>query len=474
MNEIFEPMRQGLTDGAVGPDMQQSIDRFLAFYMDRDRALEDYLTVAAAAVGSYFDAIVDGNLSASDPTNRQFIGIYEAVSYLGSLGLVNVTIGVKPTTSATAYTETASITNAPAKVRIIAAGIGGSFTQTPTGTTPVQWLLNGRSANFATLQVEGITMRNSNSLSNGAADLFNSTLTRLVLINCAVFASTNFTQLNAVSNDTDIFIINSTLSNMGFGRARHVTVLGGDIFISSSFSPALMHNNSGTPTGGTGSSYLCGVSLVPGSGSANVTWNNATNTANVTFAGCSIADRSYASFIPGGTSFNLTFVGKPTIDLTKTGSSHNLTVTLTSPSNGWDVTIRGAQQQASASTTIFTKTGTNYGTFRGTVAKLDVTGGARIEAALNSNLTVTGGSVLLRGSGINADISIQNNTATTAVQGIGLLRACVRVAFHTFSTMNQAWTLDASSVGNICDFAGASVATNPGVDSGSSNIIRQT
>ena len=465
-----EPLRLALEEAGISRDL---LDEWNMLTMDRDRALEDYLTVAAAALGSYFDAIVDGNLSVSDSANRQFRGIGEAVAYLGGIGLVNVTIGVKPTSTVTAYTETANITTAPLKVRIIAAGVGGPLTGTPTANSPIQWLLNGRSINFTDVTIEGMCLRNTNSLSNGAADLFNSTIGRMTLINCVVFAtSTVFNQLNGVSNDSEIILFNTSLSNMGYGRARMVYHHGGEVSLSSP-TFTTMHQNSGSPTGGTGSSYIVGVHLTP-TGTATVTWNN-TSCANVVMAGVSIgADRSFNSFIPGSTTFALTCVGKPMLDLSHGGSLNRVTVTLTSPSNGWDVTLRGGHISPAASTTIFTKTGTNYGTFRGTVAKLDITGGARIEAAINSNLTVTGGSVLLRGNGINADISIQNNTATTAVQGIGLLRSCVRVAFHTFSTMNQAWTLDAASIGNICDFAGASVATNPGVDSGSSNLIRQT
>jgi hypothetical protein len=463
-----EPLRRALRDAGLGEDL---LEEWNALTMDRDRALEDYLTVAAAAVGSFFDAIVDGTLTTSDSANRIFQDIGEALIYLGSIGLNRVTIGVKPA-GATAYQETANITSGvPAYVRIVGAGPHADLIDTPT-TNGVVWDLRGRRIEFTNVTIENLTIRSSNALSNGATDLFNSSsLTQLALINCLVLSNSTFmNQLNGVSNDCRIYLSNTAMSNMAYGRARWVYHNGGDMFFSSTYTFTTVCQPSAQPTGGDMVCVMTGVQISGGSSTVSVTWNN-TNSETVIMAGCSTADRGFVQLIPSTTRMTLTFVGRPSIDLVTAGFSQFTNVNFSAPSNGWYCRLVGQHNSNSADTT-FTKSGTNYGTFTGTVSRLDVTGGARVDASLNAALGSA--TVILRGDGILADISIQSNTGSTAFQGIGLIRSCIRVAFHTFTTMNQAWTLDASSVGNICDFAGASKATNPGVDSGSANLVRQT
>lgn len=97
---------------------------------------EGYVEISAAS-GLEFDAIVDESLAASDPTNRHFRGIGEALTYLNSIGLTEAGVAVRSGT----YNETANW-NTPAVVRLF--GIRGSARTTiSTGgrinSTPVRW-----------------------------------------------------------------------------------------------------------------------------------------------------------------------------------------------------------------------------------------------------------------------------------------------------------------------------------------------
>lgn len=467
-----DALRQAFTAAGV-PD--EIVEEWNYLTMDRDRALEDYLTVAAAAVGSFFDAIVDASLVSSDSPNRLFRGIGEAISFLGALGLTSVTIGVKPNASITAYQEPASISSGvPAKVRIIGAGVQPPGMQ--AATNQVNWDLRGRSIAFTEVQIENVILRSSLALSNGATDLFNaSAMTTLVLKDCMVFSNSTFmNQLSGVSNDTRIFLYNTSMSNMSFGRAAVVLMSGGELQWSSSYTFTTQHQNSAAPTGGTGGAYLVGVGLRGTSATVSLTWNN-TNCASIIMSGCAILDRGFIQFIPSASRLTLTFPSgtSPQLDIATrvANASVSLNIVVTSPNNGWHVHVKNMHFNNSADTS-FTKTGTNYGTVQGDFSRVDITGGARVSISMNASLGSS--TAILRGNGISGDIVMQSNTGATAFQGIGLLRAAVRCVFHTFSTMNQAWTLDAASIGNIIDFAGASVATNPGVDSGSANIVRQT
>lgn len=69
-----------------------------------------------------WDAVVDNSAVASDPENRLFQGIGEALEYLNGLGLVSVGVAVRATT--TVYVETADW-NTPARVQLY--GIRGDF-----------------------------------------------------------------------------------------------------------------------------------------------------------------------------------------------------------------------------------------------------------------------------------------------------------------------------------------------------------
>ena len=190
-------------------------------------------------------------------------------------------------------------------------------------------------------------------------------------------------------------------------------------------------------------------------------------------AGCAVIDRSDIQLIPATGRMNITFVGRPCIDIHNSSGTNgtNVTVTFSSTTGGSSCELSGAQG-ANSGTTQFTKTGTNPCSFKGDVTAFDVTGPARVQTTHNTTTGTTSG--ILRGDGIVADIVMRSSNAGTALQLIGTTRSVVRAAFSTATTLSKAWSLDASSLNNICDFAGASTATNPGVDSGSSNLIRQT
>lgn len=465
-----EPLRQALREAGISEDL---VEEWNSLTMDRDRALEDYLTVAAASVGSFFDAIVDGTQAASKPSERIFIDIGEALVALGALGLTSVTIGVKAA-GATAYQETASITSGiPARVRIIGAGPHPSLIDTPT-TNGVVWDLRGRRLEFTNVTIENICIRSSLALSNGATDLFNSSsLTNLHLVDCLVLSNSTFmNQLNGVSNDCRILLQGTDMSNMAYGRARWVYHDGGTMSFSSTYTFTTVMQPSAGPTGGDANCYLVGVHLQPTSATVNLTWNNA-NSESVVMAGCSVIDRSGVGLIPSSSRLNLTFVGRPCIDLHNSSGTNgtNVTVTFSGTTGGSSCELSGAQG-ANSGITVFTKTGTNPCSFKGDVTSFDVTGPARIQTTHNTTTGVTSG--ILRGAGIVADIEMQSSHTGTALQLIGVTASVVRAAFRTTTTLNRAYSLDATSNNNICDFAGASIATNPGTDAGAGNIIRQT
>lgn len=67
--------------------------------------IESHLGLLAGQTGPY-DAIVDANLTSSDPANRNYRGIYEALTDLDADGYVGAVIAVRPGT----YAETAACT----------------------------------------------------------------------------------------------------------------------------------------------------------------------------------------------------------------------------------------------------------------------------------------------------------------------------------------------------------------------------
>lgn len=467
-----EPLRRALREAGLDDGI---LEEWNALTMDRDRALEDYLTVAAAAVGSFFDAIVDGNESASQPSNRIFIGIMEAVNYLGTLGLTNVTIGVKPLAAGTSYMETQDwTTGIPARVRLI--GGGHSAVVNTTTTNAVSWDLRGRDMAFTDVTIENINIRHTATFSNGAGDMFNSSnLANLVLKDCTVTANSTSSRmvfLNNVSNDTRITLFNCVLFNMSYGRARWVYHNGGEMAFSSSYTFTTVMQPSASPTGGDAACVLVGVQLSALSSSVFLTWNNS-NSEGVTFAGCSVMDRGFFTLIPQTTNLQLNFVGRPCIEINNSSATNGtkVTVSFNNTTGGASCTLKGAQG-ANSGLTQFVKTGTNPCRVQGDLTAFDVTGPARVDTTHNTTTGVTSG--ILRGAGIVADIQMQSSNTGTALQGIGLTGSTVRASFRTATTLNRAWSLDASSNNNICDFAGASVATNPGTDAGAGNIVRQT
>lgn len=465
------PLMQKLKDTGQMDEWEDSIDAVMATLLDRDRAMEDYLTVAAAAVGSFFDAIVDGTLSTSDSSNRIFKGIMEAVSYLGALGKTDVTIGVKPA-GLTGYQETASVTTGiPTRVRLI--GAGQAPANTDSSSNVVVWDLRGRRFEFVQIMCENMTLRSSNALSNGATDLFNSaSMTNLTLINCMVLSNSTFMNaLNNNSNDCRIFLHNTAMSNMAYGRGRWVYHLGGEMAFSSTYTFTTVCQPSAQPTGGDMNCYLSGVNLLCTSGTANVTWNNS-NSESVVLAGCAVIDRGQILLIPQSTTLGLTFVGRPCVDIHNSSGTNatKVTVTFSSTTGGASCELSGAEG-ANSGLTIFTKTGTNPCSFKGDVTSFDITGPARVQTTHN---TATGSSSgILRGNGIVADIVMRSNAAV-GLSCIGMTQSLVRACFVSGITPTKAYDLDATSNNNICDFAGASNGTNPGTDNGAGNIIRQT
>src|SRR5688572_25489461 len=88
--------------------------RFLDFGPGISAALigDDYVEVSAFSA-TEFDAVVDSDLTASDPDNRFFIGIGEALTFLGPAGLnlPRAAVLVRGKDPIAFYSETANWTN---------------------------------------------------------------------------------------------------------------------------------------------------------------------------------------------------------------------------------------------------------------------------------------------------------------------------------------------------------------------------
>ncbi len=112
---------------------------------------------------------------------------------------------------------------------------------------------------------------------------------------------------------------------------------------------------------------------------------------------------------------------------------------------------------------------------RGAIGSFDVAGPAIIDVTVQNPVT-------LRGQRINANLSLLSQSAdaaappTVALSTVGLLDSHISVAgkFTGLGTQVQAYALDAASLRNIFDFAGASTFPIASVDAGAGNIVRAT
>jgi hypothetical protein len=164
----FTAVSQGIRDVIVSerPEMANALDDFIAHYMDRDRALEDYTTVAAGGGGHFWDALVD-NTQTTDVGSFIFSGIFEAIDYLTTTfgSSQSHIIAVKNTHIP--YVETASIGNFNTTIHIIGlSDFNANQQANQGGTGGVEWDHANFNFSASTLSLSNLSISSTGETSN--------------------------------------------------------------------------------------------------------------------------------------------------------------------------------------------------------------------------------------------------------------------------------------------------------------------
>jgi hypothetical protein len=434
----FTAVSQGIRDAIISerPEMANALDDFIAHYMDRDRALEDYTTVAAGGGGHFWDALVD-NTQTTDVGSFIFSGIFEAVNYMfDTFGTtVSHIIAVKQT--GTEYVETVSVGNFNGTCHIIGlADFNANFTSNQGATGGIEWDHNNFNMSVSTLSLSNFSI----SSTGETANLFS--------------GSGSIWATNVDFNPSNISV---GASRVDLFRCR---IQGGPALEWSAvqLNQCEIRTNTATYTITNASSVweLIDTSMGDTSGSSTIAFP----------ASCTFVSKN-----SGGGRFSGTLLTAPAMTFA-TGCSviidtHLGYGSITCAANPAVVILNGrfgdiTIPNASAAVV----------SVHGTCSAFDIAGPAIV--SLRSAIG-NGQPCFLRGNGIQANIVQvgQAGSSNVALTLVGVING--QVAFNTFNNIGGAGTpllVDSTCSGTLVDLTGESTWTNTFINSGTNCLVR--
>lgn len=399
-------------------------------------------TVTGAII-SEWDAVVDSSLIKSDPVNRQFKGIYEALNYLGvTLGLTRAWVLIE-LGDGTTYTEAAGLSAGTLRDVYL---YGHDYE--PGGSVPrIAW--NPKGDFFANSTTSTIGVENLLVAFNQDTSLFANTsdlITRNAIFEMQGSSSSITVGGNVYAFDTS-FISNKTNGTLTIGGGVLMVALYGCELHGLAPSSIIQVGNGGMPAA------WVDVSVLGSSGA----------TASINFATAKA------------------FVRTAPTNLTRVGGGGVVLINI-------NVTVDFFGDFSSASNVNINTTG--YVCLRANCSTLTVAAACILDfTGFFDHLVVSsaGARGTIRGSFSRyldfqgshwvVDMARNNPTSGTANPALkvrsGVTDSVFRIAASQGGT-EQAYVFDAGANRNILDFAGQSTFTTASTDAGTANLIRVT
>lgn len=397
---------------------------------------DNYVRVdAQPSSGTAWDAIVDASLTTSDPDEKLFKGIGEAITYcFSTLGLTGrVNIFIRPGT----YTETANITSTPTSVYLFGAPPGEDFAG--TATSSVVWALGNFQANFT----GGISMQNMRVTFGTHATPFG-TNTRLFCDNVAFTLTGVSASLRLGGTSGFAYYTNCTFDGMRI-LGRMVLMVDSDI-------------GARPETATLADTMFMGRNLSVYGGTSTTTWN----LPNFCSIQLGVLANMNRPSIGGGALINLQNAGAGIIDVDVLDGTPWVSLTLSGAS----------QVRCRARGEFFTLTipacskGCSVEAFVNSTC--DISGPGTIDLTLSDSNVIT-----IRGESLSGHIANHNNAGVsgTFLSLVNADNCMLDVASEATGAGRKAYDLDASSANNVIVFAGRSTYSVAGTDAGTNNRV---
>lgn len=431
--------------------------RFLDFGSGIQSTLigNDFVRISADAGEMVFDALVDNSLVASEPNQRKFVGIGEALTYLSTtVGLASVAVFVRATS--TNYVETANW-GTPSKVFLFGGRGDYGDTSSPSITDPnVQWDWNGfRPTSAAILHIENFQQIEPKAGASGGA-----------------FTTAPITLLTARNT---YFIFSHTGGTAYFCSSAYFEMCAFNFTPGSGTTQQNICSSSGT-------FVQCDGQQSPG---ASGTLTVVPAALQLLMIGCrwnAIDAGTHFLTLPVHANIDLTYAknrqptsapqGRVTINV---ASASRTKITLhqetTSGDYGVSATSSFLELALYGHCAVATITGTHTSVIiDASIATLDVRGPATVKSLVASTQSYT-----LRGTGISALISgvILGGGSAGVIQFVGADHNDVVAALDgTGATgTKKPYTFDATSDNNVLLLTGASTFPAAGTDAGTGNRV---
>lgn len=419
------------------PEVAPALDDFIALTMDRDRALEDYLTAAAGGGGGHFwDALVD-NTQVTDTDAFIFSGIFEAIAFMVATFGTGRSYIIAVKNTHTSYEETSSIGNFVTTIHLIGlSDFNANHTSNQGGTGGIEWDHNNFNFSASTLSLSNFTITSTGE----TTDLFNGSGS-IWATNC------DFSPIN----------ISVGASRVDMFRCR---IQGGPSLNWSAvrLDRCEIRTNNATYTIASSNSWeLVDTSIGDTSG---------TSSTVVFPAGTTFIAKNSGSGRFSGTLINcpaMTFGNNSTVII----ETHLTFGSITCSANPAAVILDGRFTNitiANASASVVS--------VHGTCNMFDIAGPAIIN--IRSEIG-NGQPCFLRGNGIQANIVQRGQAGSSAVALtlVGVVNG--QVAFNTFNNIGGSGTplvVDTNCSNTLIDLTGESTWTNTFVNSGSNCLVR--
>lgn len=418
---------------------------------------DDYVRISADAGEMVFDALVDGALVASEPTQRKFKGIGEALTYLSTtVGLVSCAVFVRAVNDD--YSETANFAS-PAKVFLFSGRGDQAQTDATSNADPnVNWDWNQfRPSSQIMLHIENFHLFEPRAGTSGGA--FTSVpLSYLYAKNSAINPTHSGTTAYLCQNGTFETCTFRFLPGTGTTTQRICQFKGTFIQCDGEQAPS----SSGTLT------------LIPATDEllmVGCRWDAATSgTHFLTLATASNVELTYVK--------NRQATSTPTgfITINVAGGSRNRLVLVNETNGANDMQWLVVAASAFESLDFFgqarvTVTGAHdWCSVTGSIQDFwDITGPAVVNGS-----TANSGRLILRGQGIAGSVSGDGLTATaTRVQFIAASFCAIQAAFDATGAAvgNSPYSFNASSNLNTLIYSGQSTFGTAGTDAGTGNRV---
>lgn len=421
------------------PEVEAALDNFVALYMDRDRALEDYATDAYGGGEMFWDALVD-NSQATDESALRFAGIFEAINYMTATFGTSRSHIIAVKNTHTEYVETASIGNKVTTIHLIGlCDFNANMQSNQGGTGGIEWDHANFNFSASTLSLSNFSISSTGETSN----LFS--------------GSTSIWATNVDFNP-----INISVGASGFYATR-CRIQGGVAAewsnIKLNMCEIRTNNQTYTITASNPNWEVIDTSLGDTSGSTS-TLSLPANTIFI-FKNSGGGKFSGSSLTPP----HLTFGNNATVRI-DTGSGMN---NLTCSANPASVVLNGFFQEVTIASA-----GASRTIFHGAATRMDVTGPAQINAQLDVG---NGQTCFLRGNNIQANLALRGQAGSSSITLtlVGVINShVIYSAWNNIGGGSRPLLVDASCSGTLVDFVGGSTWAEPYINNGTNCLVRTT